>query len=159
MLRVVVAAIAYRAASAEEKDKFSPVEYANILAGSFTKGDVFSTGNTLPLVGRPWGFNHWAIQTNDGQSAWWSGAGVRRRGPRDRGARPNASSSTAAAAPRAEERHTHRSAAASPRAEEDAARVDARHDNHLGSTATTTSSGGSGARTSRRRGSATTAGS
>ena len=29
------------------------------------------TGNTLPLVGRPWGFNHWALQTNDGRSAWW----------------------------------------------------------------------------------------
>ncbi|KAH8068506.1 glycosyl hydrolase [Aureococcus anophagefferens] len=59
------------AAVAEEADAFSPVEYANLLAGSFTKGDVFSTGNTMPLVGRPWGFNHWALQTNDGQSSWW----------------------------------------------------------------------------------------
>ena len=48
-----------------------PVDYVNLLAGSFTRGDVFSTGNTLPLVGRPWGFNHWALQTNDGRSAWW----------------------------------------------------------------------------------------
>ena len=49
----------------------APVDYVNLLAGSFTKGDVFSTGNTMPLVGRPWGFNHWALQTNDGQSSWW----------------------------------------------------------------------------------------
>ena len=49
----------------------APVDYVNLLAGSFTRGDVFSTGNTLPLVGRPWGFNHWALQTNDGRSAWW----------------------------------------------------------------------------------------
>ena len=48
-----------------------PVDYVTLLAGSFTRGDVFSTGNTLPLVGRPWGFNHWALQTNDGRSAWW----------------------------------------------------------------------------------------
>ena len=47
------------------------MDYVNLLAGSFTRGDVFSTGNTLPLVGRPWGFNHWALQTNDGRSAWW----------------------------------------------------------------------------------------
>ena len=50
---------------------FQPVDYVNLLAGSFTRGDVFSTGNTLPLVGRPWGFNHWALQTNEGRSAWW----------------------------------------------------------------------------------------
>ena len=49
----------------------APVDYVNLLAGSFTRGDVFSTGNTLPLVGRPWGFNHWALQTNEGRSAWW----------------------------------------------------------------------------------------
>ena len=29
--------------------------------GSFTDGNHFSTGNTLPLVGRPWGFNHWFV--------------------------------------------------------------------------------------------------
>ena len=38
----------------------APVDYVNLLAGSFTRGDVFSTGNTLPPAGRPWGFNHWA---------------------------------------------------------------------------------------------------
>lgn len=48
-----------------------PSEYVNLLAGSFTKGDHFSTGNTMPLVGRPWGFNHWALQTNSGKTAWW----------------------------------------------------------------------------------------
>ncbi|MEM7732903.1 MAG: glycoside hydrolase domain-containing protein, partial [Pseudomonadota bacterium] len=48
-----------------------PADQVNLLAGSFTKGDAFSTGNTMPLVGRPWGFNHWALQTNAGSSSWW----------------------------------------------------------------------------------------
>lgn len=52
----------------------NPEELVNLLAGSFTDGDRFSTGNTLPLVGRPWGFNHWAPQTKDGgrnTGSWW----------------------------------------------------------------------------------------
>ena len=48
-----------------------PEDYVNLLAGSFTDGSKFSTGNTLPLVGRPWGFNHWSPQTNPGRSSWW----------------------------------------------------------------------------------------
>lgn len=40
-----------------------PVEFVNLRAGSFTNGRSFSTGNTLPLIGMPWGFNHWAPQT------------------------------------------------------------------------------------------------
>ena len=68
---VVLVALTAARVKGEEKEKFSPVEYVNILTGSFTKGDVFSTGNTMPLVGRPWGFNHWALQTNDGMSSWW----------------------------------------------------------------------------------------
>ena len=51
-----------------------PEELVNLLAGSFTDGATFSTGNTLPLVGRPWGFNHWAPQTKDGSrntGSWW----------------------------------------------------------------------------------------
>mmetsp|Transcript_3551 Transcript_3551/g.8867 ORF Transcript_3551/g.8867 Transcript_3551/m.8867 type:complete len:952 (-) Transcript_3551:2-2857(-) len=48
-----------------------PEEFPNLLAGSFTDGQKFSTGNTLPLVGRPWGFNHFSPQTNDGRGAWW----------------------------------------------------------------------------------------
>ncbi|KAJ8605819.1 hypothetical protein CTAYLR_000580 [Chrysophaeum taylorii] len=50
---------------------YSGVDMVNLLAGSFTKGDQFSTGNTMPLVGRPWGFNHFSIQTNGGESSWW----------------------------------------------------------------------------------------
>ena len=51
-----------------------PEDFVNLLAGTFTDGNVFSTGNTLPLVGRPWGFNHWAPQTRDGSrntGSWW----------------------------------------------------------------------------------------
>jgi putative alpha-1,2-mannosidase len=51
-----------------------PEDYVNLLAGTFTDGNVFSTGNTLPLIGRPWGFNHWAPQTRDGNrntGSWW----------------------------------------------------------------------------------------
>lgn len=55
-----------------------PEEYPNLLAGSFTNGNRFSTGNTLPLVGYPWGFNHWSPQTRhagrDTGSWWFSGS-------------------------------------------------------------------------------------
>jgi predicted alpha-1,2-mannosidase len=51
-----------------------PASFVNPLAGSFTDGGSFSTGNTLPLVGYPWGFNHWAPQSREnsrGVGAWW----------------------------------------------------------------------------------------
>ena len=51
-----------------------PVEYVNLRAGTFTDGRRFSTGNTLPLTGMPWGFNHWAPQTqrqDQRGTAWW----------------------------------------------------------------------------------------
>jgi putative alpha-1,2-mannosidase len=51
-----------------------PEEMVNLLTGSFTDGDRFSTGNTLPLVGRPWGFNHWAPMTGELSrrvGSWW----------------------------------------------------------------------------------------
>ena len=41
----------------------NPEEFVNLLSGSFTDGNRISTGNTLPLVGLPWGFNHWSPQT------------------------------------------------------------------------------------------------
>lgn len=52
----------------------NPEEFPNLLAGSFTDGNKFSTGNTLPLIGRPWGFNHWAPQTREANryvGSWW----------------------------------------------------------------------------------------
>ena len=51
----------------------NPEELVNLLAGTFTDGQKFSTGNTLPLVGMPWGFNHWAPQTREQNRAgsWW----------------------------------------------------------------------------------------
>jgi putative alpha-1,2-mannosidase len=51
-----------------------PVEFVNLKAGTFTNGRQFSTGNTLPLTGMPWGFNHWAPQTqrqDNRGTAWW----------------------------------------------------------------------------------------
>jgi putative alpha-1,2-mannosidase len=51
-----------------------PEEFVNLLAGSFTDGNSFSTGNTLPLVGMPWAFNHWSPQTredNRNVGSWW----------------------------------------------------------------------------------------
>ena len=52
----------------------NPEEFVNLLAGSFTDGNRFSTGNTLPLVGLPFGFNHWSPQTideNPYSGSWW----------------------------------------------------------------------------------------
>ena len=51
-----------------------PEDFVNLLAGTFTDGGKFSTGNTLPLVGLPFGFNHWAPQTideNPYSGSWW----------------------------------------------------------------------------------------
>jgi len=51
-----------------------PEDFVNLLAGTFTDGNIFSTGNTLPLVGRPWGFSHWAPSTREGNrnaGSWW----------------------------------------------------------------------------------------
>ncbi len=57
----------------------NPEELVNLLAGTFTDGNSFSTGNTLPLVGMPWGFNHWAPQTREGgrhAGSWWFNGNV-----------------------------------------------------------------------------------
>ncbi len=35
-------------------------DLVNTLAGTDSRFD-YSTGNTLPLVARPWGFNHWQV--------------------------------------------------------------------------------------------------
>lgn len=51
-----------------------PEDFVSLLAGTFTDGNRFSTGNTLPLIGRPWAFNHWAPQTKDANrnaGSWW----------------------------------------------------------------------------------------
>lgn len=59
LITVAVAIGAMQLAAAVDE----PEEFVNLLAGSFTDGRGFSTGNTLPLVGMPWGFNHWSPQT------------------------------------------------------------------------------------------------
>jgi len=46
-------------------------EYVNILGGTDSKKD-FSHGNSLPLLGRPWGFGSWSVQSNENeQNGWW----------------------------------------------------------------------------------------
>eukprot|EP00441_Pelagodinium_beii_P019258 CAMPEP_0197666792 /NCGR_PEP_ID=MMETSP1338-20131121/63871_1 /TAXON_ID=43686 ORGANISM="Pelagodinium beii, Strain RCC1491" /NCGR_SAMPLE_ID=MMETSP1338 /ASSEMBLY_ACC=CAM_ASM_000754 /LENGTH=745 /DNA_ID=CAMNT_0043245883 /DNA_START=100 /DNA_END=2337 /DNA_ORIENTATION=- len=49
------------------------VDKVNILAGTQSASD-FSHGNTLPLIARPWGFNHWAVQNQEG-TAWYFNPG------------------------------------------------------------------------------------
>ena len=48
----------------------NPEEFVNTLGGTASRPD-FSTGNTLPLVARPWGFNSWAPMTDTGSGSWW----------------------------------------------------------------------------------------
>jgi alpha-1,2-mannosidase, putative len=45
----------------------NPVTQVNLLQGTRSERD-FSTGNTLPLIARPWGLHHWSLQTQ--QSPW-----------------------------------------------------------------------------------------
>eukprot|EP00913_Durusdinium_trenchii_P018795 g17662.t1 len=53
------------------------VDEVNLLARTDNLPGSFSLGNTLPLVARPWGFNHWSVQTEgirsvEGSSWWFS---------------------------------------------------------------------------------------
>jgi len=51
-----------------------PEEYVNVLAGSHggeKVGQHHSNGNTLPLIARPWGFNHWAPMSTNDRTSWW----------------------------------------------------------------------------------------
>jgi predicted alpha-1,2-mannosidase len=47
----------------------SPVELVNVLAGTSSTAE-FSKGNVLPIISRPWGFNHWAVQSRD-DGSWF----------------------------------------------------------------------------------------
>ena len=52
----------------------NPEDFVNLLSGTFSDGHRFSTGNTLPLVGLPHAFNHWAPQSIDeniNSGSWW----------------------------------------------------------------------------------------
>jgi putative alpha-1,2-mannosidase len=46
-----------------------PVDFVNILGGTNSRYDL-SHGNTLPLMGTPWGFNTWSPMTTTG-SSWY----------------------------------------------------------------------------------------
>ncbi len=53
----------------------SPADYVDVLLGTKSRID-FSVGNILPFIGRPWGMNQWAPQTNNyapnaAKKAWW----------------------------------------------------------------------------------------
>eukprot|EP00981_Chlorochromonas_danica_P006127 scaffold1290_cov248-Ochromonas_danica.AAC.12 len=45
-------------------------DYVNILGGTDSQFDL-SHGSTLPLIGRPWGFNYYAPETNNNNGQWW----------------------------------------------------------------------------------------
>src|SRR3712207_4680481 len=46
-----------------------PVEYANPLVGTMSKGSL-STGNTYPAIAMPWGMNFWMPQTGKMGDGW-----------------------------------------------------------------------------------------
>lgn len=56
-------------------DQTGLLRYVNVLQGTDSHFG-FSTGNTLPLVARPFGMNHWSAQTSEGSGWFFS--------PRDR---------------------------------------------------------------------------
>lgn len=49
----------------------NPEEQVNILIGSDNRDSTYSTGNAFPLIGRPWGFNYWTIQSRTDDSSWY----------------------------------------------------------------------------------------
>ncbi len=46
-----------------------PVDYVNVLTGTLSKYEL-STGNTYPVIARPWGMNFWVPQTGDMGDGW-----------------------------------------------------------------------------------------
>ena len=67
----------------------NPEEFVNIRGGTESRFG-YSIGNTLvhaasanenvhhyyftllqPLMGRPWGFNHWSVQSDDSEGSWY----------------------------------------------------------------------------------------
>ncbi|CAE7306580.1 unnamed protein product [Symbiodinium sp. KB8] len=77
MLRCSVLLIHGGLASTDTVKVPDPEDFVNVLAGTVggeKAGMHHSTGNTLPLVAMPWGFNHWAPQTADPaarKTSWW----------------------------------------------------------------------------------------
>lgn len=50
----------------------TPEDLVHVLAGTSTQdGGSISTGNTLPQIKMPWGFNDWVPQTDGTNGAWW----------------------------------------------------------------------------------------
>ncbi len=49
--------------------KFAPVDYVNTLTGTLSKFEL-STGNTYPVIARPWGMNFWSPQTGNMGDGW-----------------------------------------------------------------------------------------
>lgn len=47
----------------------TPVDYVNPLGGTLSKYEL-STGNTYPVIARPWGMNFWAPQTGKMGDGW-----------------------------------------------------------------------------------------
>lgn len=53
----------------------SLVDQVSILAGTDNIPGGVSQGNTLPILARPWGFNHWAVQSRNSGGSWWFNPG------------------------------------------------------------------------------------
>ncbi|MEN9917780.1 MAG: hypothetical protein RL662_216 [Bacteroidota bacterium] len=49
--------------------KIDPVDYVNPLTGTLSKYEL-STGNTYPIIARPWGMNFWSPQTGKMGDGW-----------------------------------------------------------------------------------------
>lgn len=54
---------------AENEKNTDPVDYVNILTGTLSKFEL-STGNTYPVIARPWGMNFWTPQTGKMGDGW-----------------------------------------------------------------------------------------
>lgn len=54
---------------ANAQTKTEPVDYVSILTGTLSKFEL-STGNTYPVIARPWGMNFWTPQTGGMGDGW-----------------------------------------------------------------------------------------
>ena len=51
------------------QEQIEPVDYVNTLTGTLSKYEL-STGNTYPVIARPWGMNFWTPQTGEMGNGW-----------------------------------------------------------------------------------------
>ena len=69
MKKILLSVFAFFSLISVAQTNPDPVDYVNPLTGTLSKYEL-STGNTYPVIARPWGMNFWSPQTGDMGNGW-----------------------------------------------------------------------------------------